>query len=86
MKDPRQELQRMKTLTDAAEGKSKDVVPKWSTVVALTSKVNEPMEERKQREAEATKLVRRLDADRRERERIRRLRAEENQLRIKEHL
>ena len=44
------------------------------------------MEERKQKEAEATKLIKRLDADRRERVRIRKLRAEENMLRIKEDL
>ena len=78
VKDPVMELKKMKTIAET----DKELVPKWSTVVAIASKVNEPLEERKNKEKEATKLVRRLEKDRQERERIRRLRAEENMLRV----
>lgn len=76
----------MRTITERERSTDEKLVPKWSTVVAIASKVNEPLEERKNKEKEATKLVKRLEADRRERERIRKIRAEENQLRIVEGL
>ena len=58
----------------------------WERMVGLSTKCIEPLEEAKSKEKDATKFVQRLEKDRRERERIRKLRADENQLRIQEQL
>ena len=58
----------------------------WKMVVGLASKVNEPLEERKKKEEDATAFVRRLRADMKEREKIQRLRNQERMLSLKEEM
>lgn len=48
--------------------------PKWDKVVALAIKAGESMEERKRREKESTALVKKLNEEKREREKLKKLR------------
>lgn len=52
-------------------------VPKWDKVVALAVKAGESMEERKRREKESTALVKKLHEEKKEREKLKRIREEE---------